>query len=64
MAALAYLDPGACHPEPNEDLPWALAQAGPLRDVLRLWFDSLAAAPEENTAQQNDLRRTDAMYKP
>lgn len=64
QAALAYLDPGACHPEPNEDLAWALAQAGPLRDVLRLWFDSLAAAPEETTAQQNDLRCTDAMYKP
>ena len=40
-AALAYLDPGVGDPEPTQDTPWALAEAGPLRDCLRHWFDSL-----------------------
>ena len=50
QAALAYLDPGADHPEPAEDMAWALAQASPLRDVLRRWFDSLPAAPDGTDA--------------
>ena len=33
--ALAYLDPGADHPEPAEDTAWALAQALPLRTALK-----------------------------
>ena len=41
QAALAYLDPGACHPEPSHDGAWAIAHAGPLRDCLRGWFESL-----------------------
>jgi len=48
QAALAYLDPGEGHPEPTQDTPWALAEAAPLRDCLRRWFDSLeAVAPQE-----------------
>jgi predicted nucleotidyltransferase/HEPN domain-containing protein len=43
QAALAYLDPGTDHPEPGQDTAWALAQANPLRDVLKRWFDGLAA---------------------
>jgi len=41
QAAVAYLDPGEGDPEPNRDTPWALAEAGPLRDCLRHWFDRL-----------------------
>ena len=52
QAALAYLDPGADHPEPAEDTAWALAQASPLRDVLKRWFDSLPAAPDGTNAQE------------
>jgi CDP-6-deoxy-D-xylo-4-hexulose-3-dehydrase len=48
QAALAYLDPGEDHPEPTQDTAWALAEARPLRDCLRRWFDSLeAVAPLE-----------------
>ena len=61
QAALAYLDPGADHPEPAEDMAWALGQASPLRDVLKRWFDSLPAASEETTAHEDSLRSTDAM---
>lgn len=43
QAALAYLDPGEDHPEPTQDTAWALAEAAPLRDCLRRWFDSLEA---------------------
>ena len=42
QAALAYHDPCAGHPEPSHDGAWAIAQAGPLRDCLRGWFDGLA----------------------
>ncbi len=41
QAALAYLDPGEGHPEPSQDVAWAIANAGPLRACLRGWFDSL-----------------------
>ncbi|MCP9793361.1 HEPN domain-containing protein [Vulcanococcus limneticus Candia 3F8] len=41
QAALAYRDPGEGHPEPSQDMAWAIAQAGPLRACLRRWFDSL-----------------------
>jgi len=41
QAALAYLDPCAGHPEPSHDGAWAIAHAGPLRDCLRGWFESL-----------------------
>lgn len=44
QAALAYLDPGEGHPEPDQDGAWALAKAGPLRDCLKRWFDSLQEA--------------------
>jgi hypothetical protein len=40
-AALAYLDPCESDPEPIQDTAWALAEAGPLRDCLRHWLDSL-----------------------
>jgi len=46
QAALAYLDPGADHPETSEDVAWALGQASPLRNVLQCWFDNLPAAPD------------------
>lgn len=47
-AALAYLDPGEGHPEPTQDGAWVLAEARPLRDCLRRWFDSLeTVAPLE-----------------
>ncbi|HBH74419.1 MAG TPA: hypothetical protein DDY43_13555 [Synechococcales bacterium UBA10510] len=45
QAALAYLDPGGANPEPTQDLAWAVAHAGPLRDCLRCWFDSLEPSP-------------------
>jgi HEPN domain-containing protein len=41
QAALAYIDPCAGHPEPSHDGAWAIAHAGPLRDCLRGWFESL-----------------------
>jgi predicted nucleotidyltransferase len=40
-AALAYLDPCEGDPDPIQDTAWALAEAGPLRDCLRHWFDGL-----------------------
>lgn len=46
QAARAYLDPGAGDPEPSQDGAWAIAQAGPLRDGLRRWSDSLEAVPQ------------------
>lgn len=52
QAALAYLDPGAGDPEPSQDGAWAIAQAGPLRDGLRCWFDSLEAVPLEAESQE------------
>jgi predicted nucleotidyltransferase/HEPN domain-containing protein len=54
QAALAYLDPGAGDPEPNRDTPWALAEAGQLRDCLRHWFDSLGAM-EPDAAESQEL---------
>lgn len=45
QAALAYLDPGEHDPEFSQDVAWAIAVAGPLRDALRRWFASLEAAP-------------------
>lgn len=50
QAALAYLDPGEGHPEPTQDTPWALAEAAPLRDCLRRWFDSLEAVASQEVA--------------
>ena len=48
QATLAYLAPGEDHPEPTVDTAWALAEAGPLRDCLRRWFDSLEVVePQE-----------------
>ena len=47
QAALAYLDPGEGHPEPSQDMTWAIAEAGPLRDCLRHWFDSLESHSQE-----------------
>ena len=47
QAALAYLDPGEGHPEPSEHVTWAIAEAGPLRDCLRHWFDSLESHSQE-----------------
>lgn len=55
LAALAYLDPGEGHPEPTEDTAWALAEAAPLRDCLRRWFDSLKAV-ELQGAEPNEVR--------
>ncbi len=51
-AALAYLEPGADDAEPSQDGAWAIAQAGPLRDGLRHWFDSLEAVPLEAESQE------------
>ncbi len=50
QAALAYLDPGEDHPEPSQDVTWALAHAGPLRECLRRWFDSLEGAEPQEAA--------------
>ena len=49
-AALAYLDPDAGHPEPSQDVAWAIAHAGPLRECLRRWFDSLEATEPQEVA--------------
>lgn len=50
QAALAYLDPGEGHPEPSQDTAWAIAQAGPLRECLRHWLNSLEVMePQEQT---------------
>jgi predicted nucleotidyltransferase len=50
QAALAYLDPGEDYPEPSQDVAWALAHAGPLRECLRRWFDSLEAEEPQEAA--------------
>lgn len=55
QAALAYLDPGEGDPEPTKDTPWALAEAAPLRDCLRRWFDSLKAV-ERQGAEPQEVR--------
>jgi hypothetical protein len=34
-AALAHLDPGEGHPEPGQQVTWAIAEAGPPHDGLR-----------------------------
>jgi HEPN domain-containing protein len=47
QAALAYLDPGEGHPETTQDTTWALAEAAPLRDCLRRWFDSLKVVEQQ-----------------
>lgn len=55
QAAQAYLDPGEVDPEPTEDTPWALAEAAPLRDCLRRWFDSLEKV-ELQGAEPHEVR--------
>ena len=50
QAALAYLDPGDGDPEPAQDTAWALAEAGPLRESLRRWFDSLEVVEGQDVA--------------
>jgi hypothetical protein len=50
QAALAYLDPGDGDPEPTQDTAWALTEAGPLRDGLRRWFDSLDVVEAQDVA--------------
>jgi len=51
-AALAYLDPGE-HPfEPAQDVTWALAEAGPLRDSLQRWFAGLEQQPQAADTQE------------
>jgi len=47
QAALAYLDPHESHPEPSQNVAWAITQAGPLRGCLRRWFDSLGSEAQE-----------------
>jgi len=48
----ASTDPAAGDPEPTQDTPWALAEAGPLRDCLRRWFDSLETVEIQEAAPQ------------
>lgn len=50
QAALAYLNPGEGHPEPGQDVAWAIAQAGPLRECLSRWFDSLEGMEPQKLA--------------
>lgn len=52
QAALAYLDPGEHLFEPSQDVAWALAEAGPLRDSLRRWFASLEEQPQAADTQE------------
>ena len=52
QAALSYLDPGEGDPEISEDTSWALAEAKPLRDGLRRWFDKLEAIELQGAAPQ------------
>ncbi|KEF42165.1 MAG: hypothetical protein ER33_07330 [Cyanobium sp. CACIAM 14] len=52
QAAQAYLDPGEGHPDLSQDGAWAIAQAGPLRDGLSHWFDSLEVEPLEAVSQE------------
>ncbi|MEB3155931.1 MAG: nucleotidyltransferase domain-containing protein [Cyanobacteriota bacterium] len=52
LAAAAYLDPGVGDPEPGLDGAWAIAQAAPLRDGLRHWFDSLEIEPPAALVQE------------
>jgi hypothetical protein len=52
--ALAYLAPGEGDPDPIPDTAWALAEAGPLRDCLRHWFDSLGVV-EPDAAESQEV---------
>jgi hypothetical protein len=54
QAALAYLAPGEGDPDPIRDTAWALAEAGPLRDCLRHWFDSLGVV-EPDAAESQEV---------
>ena len=47
QAALSYIDLSEGDPEISEDTSWALAEAKPLRDCLRRWFDRLEAVEPE-----------------
>ncbi len=47
QAVLAYLSPSEAHPEPVQNVAWALTEAGPLRACLRCWFNSLPSAALE-----------------
>jgi len=46
------LDPGEGDPEPIPDTAWALAEAGPLRDCLRHWLDSLESHTQAAVLQE------------
>ena len=70
QAALAYLDSGEGHPEPSEDVTWAIAEAGrvivcaigstawnltPRKHLLGRWPDAAIAPHREKPSGWRDL---------